>query len=170
LAAKWLVVDSASPRGVEEITGALRETLGSLPIAPPKIQQSPGAVMTAWLAEGWAPTGFALGDICELRESGELGGVVHCRGQDLTSDEIRAHLDAGKQVTRLGLIWSERLAFVLDEAMTVRRLQFLDVVRESLLETSHDSPEAVFDAEFALMTGELALLLPRLLELFGGEA
>ena len=31
-------------------------------------------------------------------------------------------------------------------------------------------PEAIFDAEFALMTGELALLAPRLLDVFGGEA
>jgi len=170
LAAGWLVVDSASPRGVEEVTGTLRETLGSLSIAPPRVQQSPAAVMTAWLVEGVAPAEFALGDICELREGGEAGGVVRCRGQDLTSEEIRAHLEAGKQVTRLGLIWNERLAFVLDEALIVRRLQFLDVVRESLLETAADSPEAVFDAEFALMTGELAFLLPRLLELFGSEA
>ncbi|MCP5159126.1 MAG: recombination-associated protein RdgC [Gammaproteobacteria bacterium] len=170
LATGWLVVDSASPRGVEEITGTLRETIGSLPIAPPKVKQSVAAVMTAWLVEGQAPAEFALGDSCELREGGETGGVVRCRGQDLTGDEIRAHLDAGKQVTRLGLIWNERLAFVLDEALIVRRVQFLDVVRESLLDMATDSPEAVFDAEFALMTGELALLLPRLLELFGGEA
>jgi recombination associated protein RdgC len=96
--------------------------------------------------------------------------VVRCRGQDLTGDEIRAHLAAGKQVTQLGLIWNDRLAFVLDEALVVRRLQFLDVVRESLQDDALGSLEAVFDAEFALMTGELTLLLPRLLELFGGEA
>ncbi|MCB1778244.1 MAG: recombination-associated protein RdgC [Candidatus Competibacteraceae bacterium] len=170
LSAGWLIVDSASPRGVEEITGALRETLGSLPIAPPSVQHSPAVAMTAWLLEGRAPAGFALGDSCELREGGETGSVVRCRGQDLTRDEIRAHLEAGKQVTRLGLTWNERLTFVLDEALIVRRLQFLDIVRESLSENAIDSREAAFDAEFALMTGELALLLPRLLELFGGEA
>lgn len=169
-AAGWLVVDSASPRGVEEITGMLRQTLDSLPVAPPRVAWSPVTVMTAWVAEGGAPAGFALGDVCELREGGDAGGIVRCRGQDLTGDEMRAHLQAGKQVTRLGLIWDGRIAFVLDEALVVRRLQFLDMVRESLRDIATPSPEAVFDAEFALMTGELALLLPRLLELFGGEA
>lgn len=164
----WLVVDSASPRVVEEITGTLRKTLDSLPIVPLQVQQSVAAVMTAWLIEGQAPAGFALGDVCELRERGEGGGIVRCRGQDLTGDEIRGHLDAGKQVTRLGLIWDERVSFLLDEALIVRRLQFLDVVRESLQDVA-DAPEALFDAEFALMTGELALLLPRLLASFGGE-
>jgi recombination associated protein RdgC len=166
--AGWLVIDSASPRGVEEITGILRKTLDSLPIEPPRARRSVAAIMTAWLAEGRAPAEFSLGDV-ELREGGGAGGIVRCRGQDLTGDEIRAHLEAGKQVTRLGLIWNDRLAFVLDEALVIRRLQFLDVVRESSRDAAA-SPEALFDAEFALMTGELALLLPRLLELFGGEA
>jgi recombination associated protein RdgC len=165
----WLVVDSASSRGVEEITGFLRKTLDTLAIAPLEVRKPVAAVMTAWLTEGRAPAEFALGDVCELREAGETGGVVRCRGQDLTGDEIRAHLEAGKQVTQLGLIWNERIAFVLDEALVVRRLRFLDVVKETLRDSRTDSPEAVFDAEFALMTGELALLLPRLLELFGGE-
>lgn len=168
-AAGWMVVDSASPHAVEDITGTLRETLDSLPVAPPRVKQPVAAVMTAWLTEGQAPAEFALGNVCELREGGDAGGVVRCRGQDLTGDEIRAHLQAGKQVTRLGLIWNGRVAFVLDESLVVRRLQFLDVVRESLRDVA-EAPEALFDAEFALMAGELALLLPRLLEVFGGEA
>ena len=127
------------------------------------------AVMTAWLAESQAPAEFTLGDTCELREVGEAGGIVRCRGQDLAGAEIRGHLVAGKEVTRLGLCWNERIAFVLDEALVIRQLQFLDVVRESLRDIA-DSPEAIFDAEFALMTGELALLVPRLLDVFGGEA
>lgn len=167
-AAGWLAVDSASPRGVEEITGMLRKTLGALSVAPLRVAWPPTAVMTAWLTQNGAPTEFALGDVCELREGGDGSGVVRCRGQDLTGEEMRGHLQAGKQVTRLGLSWDGRVAFVLDEALILRRLQFLDVVRESLRDTAAPSPEAVADAEFALMTGELALLLPRLLELFGG--
>ncbi|MER2512807.1 MAG: recombination-associated protein RdgC [Nitrosomonas ureae] len=168
-AGDWLVIDSATARGVEEVTALLRTTLGTLPIRPPKVKQSPSAVMTAWLLEGRAPPEFAFGDSCELREPGEAGGVVRCRGQDLTGDELRGHVLAGKQVTRLSLVWQGRVAFILDEDLVVRRLQFLDVVREALDGSYTDSPEAIFDAEYALMTGELALLLPRLLELFGSE-
>ena len=61
------------------------------------------------------------------------------------------------------------MAFVLDETLTLRRLRFLDVVRESLGDDATGSAEAVFDAEFALMTAELDGLIPRLLSVFGGE-
>lgn len=168
LAGGWLVIDSASPRRVEEMTGFLRKSLTSLPIMAPKAHQA-AAEMTRWLTEGRPPSGFEFGDSCELRAPEEAGGVVRCRRQDLTGEEMRAHLLAGKQVTRLGLCWNQRMSFMLDEALVVRRLHFLDVVRELLSDNDPDSAEAVFDAEYALMTGELALLLPALLTLFGSE-
>ncbi len=163
----WLVVNSASRKAVEELTGLLRKTLDSLPIEPPQVASAPDVIMTHWLAHGNLPTGLVPEDECELRDAGEEGGVVRCKGQDLSGEEIRSHLQAGKQVTRVALSWEKRISFVLAEDLIVRRLRFADVVRESLADV--DNPEALFDAEFALMTGELGLLLPRLLEFFGGE-
>ena len=164
----WLVINSASRKSVEEVTGMLRKTLGSLPIAPPQVTSAPEVIMTSWLAYGDLPKGLLLEDECELRDGGEDGGVVRCKGQDLSSEEIRSHLQAGKQVTRLALSWDKRISFVFAEDMSIRRLRFADIVREQVGEA--ESPEEVFDAEFALMTGELGLFLPRLLEFFGGEA
>lgn len=166
--AGWLMVDSASPRGVEEFTSTLRETLDTLPLAAPRVQHSVSGTMSAWLQEGIAPLDFTFGASCELREAGDAGGVVRCRGQDVCSDEIRAHLDAGKQVSRLALIWRERIAFILDENLVIRRLQFLDVVREEINQDDTPCAAALFDAEFALMSGELAQLIPAVLALFGG--
>ena len=57
--------------------------------------------MTAWLAHRNLPDDFVLGEECELREPGEDGGVVRCRGVDLLSEEVETHLNAGKQVARL---------------------------------------------------------------------
>lgn len=166
----WLVVNSASRRTVEELTGLLRKTVGSLPIMPLRVASAPASVMTGWLAQGELAADFELGDECELRDAGEAGGIVRCKGQDLAGEEIRGHLQAGKQVTRLALSWDERIAFVLGEDLSIRRLRFLDLVREQLDDTSAETVEAQCDAEFTLMSGELALFLHRLLEVFGGEA
>ena len=71
-------------------------------------------------------------------------------------------------MTKLGLIWQERIRFVLTEDLTVRRLQFLDVLQEEA-EQAGDDAESLFEATFALMTGELALLTAALIEALGGE-
>jgi recombination associated protein RdgC len=77
-------------------------------------------------------------------------------------------LAAGKLPTRLALTFDDRVSFVLTEKTEIKRLQFLDVVREQLDDKETDA-QALFDAGFALMTGELRLLLPALVEALGGE-
>ena len=165
----WLVVDAATPRKAETLSELLRRSLGSLPVTPPRVQASPAAVMTRWLEGEAIPGEIELGDECELRDPAEEGGVVRCRRQDLGADEVRAHLKAGKQAVRLALEWDERLSFVLGEDLSIKRLRFADVVKESLDGLEEQDRLAVADAEFALMGLELSRLLPSLLGLFGGE-
>ena len=94
----WLVVDTASRKAAESRVSLIREALGSFPAAPLAPDESPRVLMTDWLAHGKLPPGLALGDECELRDSGDGGAAVRCRRQDLESDEIREHLKSGKQV------------------------------------------------------------------------
>ena len=163
----WLIIDNINRKAVDRLTHSLRTAVGSLPITPPAVAHVPAVVMTAWLTNNLLDADFTLADECELQDRNETGGVVRCKGQDLNSSEILAHLQAGMQVTRVALIWKQRLAFVLAEDLSIRRLRFLDVVKEQVGET--DTPEQLFDAEFALMTGELAEFLPRLWASFGAS-
>jgi recombination associated protein RdgC len=165
----WLVVDAASPRKAEELIALLRESVGSLPVVPLGVVDAPGAVMTGWLTAGDLPAGFLIEDECDLIDRGQARGTVRVRRQDLSSDEIRGHLDAGKVVTRLALTFDDRLSFVLDDGLTVRRLRFLDVVQEAAREVDAETGAERFDADFAVMSLELALFLPRLVDAFGGE-
>ncbi len=166
----WLVVDAVSAKRAEELIGLLRETLGSFPVTPLEVVQSPAAVMTGWLEGQPLPVEFQLGDECELRDPMEDGGIVRCRRQDLTGDEIKAHLKAGKQLVRVALEWHERLALVLAEDLSIRRLKFLDVIQEEAAEAEAEDAVTRFDVDFALMSLELGRFIPRLLELFGGMA
>lgn len=162
----WLIIDSASPKGVEEFTEVLRETLGTLPITPPQLESTPALVMTHWLESGLLPSDIELADECEMRDG---DGVVQCKGQDLFSEEIRGHLQAGKQVTKLALAWDNRLSVVLSDDLTIRRLLFTDLVQEQIKDIHTDNAADVFDAQFALMIGELRLFLPRLLDWFDAK-
>lgn len=165
----WLVVDAASRKRAEELTVLLRQSLGSLPVAPPASVERPAAIMTGWLAEEAAPEDFVLESECELRDPKEDGGIVRCRRQDLATPEIQAHLKAGKEASQLALTWNERISFVLDEAFSIKRLRFLDVVQDQAAEVETEDEAARFDVDFSIMTLELAHFLPRLFEAFGGE-
>ena len=168
--ARWVFIDSASAGRAEEVLNLLRECIGSLPVLLPQVNNAPAATMTGWLLHRNLPDDFMLGQECELREPGEDGGVVRCRGVDLSSEEVETHLHAGKQVARLSLAWEERLQLVLAEDLCLRRLKFSD----ELMKENEDIPEADdaarMDADFALMSDAVTSLQERIMALFGGEA
>lgn len=165
----WLVVNGTPGRAVDEFTSLLRKAADSLPIARLRTAQHPDTTLTAWLTDA-PPAGWVIGDRATLRELDEHGATWTASAADLCSDDTRAHLAAGQQVTRLAVEWQERLSCVLGDDYAVRRLRFLDVVQEQLADTNAETVAEEIDARFALMTLELAAFLPALVEAFGGEA
>ena len=73
------------------------------------------------------------------------------------------HLKAGKRVARLALTWQDRISFVLDADMSLKRIRFLDAVQDERAETESHSDAERFDSDFAIMSLELGRLIPRLL-------
>jgi recombination associated protein RdgC len=168
--ANWLFVDAASAARAEELLNLLRECIGSFPVLLPQVNSAPVQVMTGWLLHRSLPRDFELGAECELREPGEEGGVVRCRGVDLLSEEVETHLHAGKQVARVALAWDERVQLVLAEDLCLRRLRFADELLKENEDISDDDQAARLDADFALMADAIGGLQERVLALFGGEA
>ncbi|NCS64622.1 MAG: recombination-associated protein RdgC [Hydrogenophilales bacterium CG03_land_8_20_14_0_80_62_28] len=164
----WLAVDTASATKSEALLKLLGDCAPNLPLKLLHTQLSPAAAMTRWLAESDAPTGFSIDRDCELQLPGEDRATVRYVRHALDGEEIGQHIAAGKQATRLGLTWSDRVSFVLTEKLEIKRLQFLDIITEQSAQA--EDAEAMFQTEFALMTGELGRLLADLLAALGGEA
>ncbi|MDO9213347.1 MAG: recombination-associated protein RdgC [Methylococcales bacterium] len=165
----FLVVDSASANKAEDLLSLLRKCLGSLPAVPLNTVDKPIATMTEWLLTQETPKDVTIEDECELRSPEEAGGVIRCKRHDLSLPEIKNHLDIGKQVIKLAINWEDRLSFILDENLSVKRLKFLDLVQDQVTDTNADDEAARFDVNFSIMSLELANFIPRLLEIFGGE-
>ena len=155
----WIVIDTSSRKNAEEAVTQVREAVGRFPATPLAPEESPRALLTAWLTTGDLPPNLVLGDECELRDPAEAGAIVRCRRQDLELDEVKEHLKSGKQVFQLGLEFDERISFVLGEDLVIRKLRFLDIVLDEIDESSMESSRAELDATFTLMTLEIRRLL-----------
>lgn len=166
----WIGVDAASRNRAADFLSVLRDTLGSLPVRPLAARSLPGTMMSEWVRTAQDPEGLELGGDCELRDAVQDGGAIKIKQQDLFSDEVRQHLERGKEVTRLALTWRERLSFVLDEDLGLTRLKPQDLMLDELDTGDLDDRLAAADAEFVLMCGELARMVPELLAALGGEA
>ena len=165
-----LVVDSNSSKKAEELLSLLRESLGSLSVTIPKTKDSPSLIMTDWLYKNSTPSDLNIENECELRAPDDESSTVRCKNHDLSLPEIQAHLKAGKEVIKLAVSWNDRLTFILDDTLGIKRLRFLDLVLEQAGEIDTDDEAQRFDADFSIMNLELAEFFPRLLEIFGGES
>lgn len=165
----WLAVDAGSDARADEFMESLLAAVEGIAPRPLQTQVSPCTAMTQWLVAGEAPAGFSIDSDLELRPAREGQAAIRYVHHELAGPEIAGHIESGKIATRLGLSWNDRIAFVLTDQMHLKRLAFLDILQEEA-ERSATTSEEQFDADFALMSGELGRMIPDLLLALGGEA
>jgi recombination associated protein RdgC len=159
-------IDTSSPAKAEQMIKLIVETIPDLPIKLLHTVKTPGSIMTDWLATDYAWPGFTVDRDGELRLPGEDRATVRYVHHAMDGEEIHEHIAAGKKVTRLGMTWHDRISFILTERFEIKRLQFLDIMKEQT-ETAKDA-EALFASEFLLMTEDLGQLIVDLLAACGG--
>jgi recombination associated protein RdgC len=171
---KFLVVDSASLTGADKVVSQLVEVLSEMPGSGPRLLARPvqttmsaAVAMAHWLASREAPVGFSVDRDCELKMPDDQKSTVRYSRHTLEIDEVAEHIAAGKVPTQLAMTWNDRVSFVLTDAAQVRKLKLLDVVLDGVQDKGKDDDG--FDADAAIVTGELSALIPDLLEALGGE-
>ena len=166
-AGEWLFVDTANRRKAENLLTKLREALGGLPAQQPVPRQSPASLMTNWLLQGEAQGRFVLDSDVTLVGVGDVAPKVKISRKDLTAEDVVQHAKNGMKVTELGLVWNDRVAFILTQDLTLKRIQWLDVVQEEA-EGSCDDAESMAYATQLLMAAALSVILGELVDLLGG--
>ncbi len=162
-----LLVDSAAASKAENLLAKLREALGGLKAQLVHTRQTPSALMTEWLLRGHAAGRFELDDIASLRGAGDVPPEIRIKRQDLTAEEVAGHVRCGKIVSELGLVWDERVAFVLTSEFTLKRIQYLDVLQEAA-ENHGDNAADLAAASQLIVSANLSALIGELVELMGG--
>lgn len=167
----WIAVDASSITKAEQLLSELREALGSLRVRLPEVQHSPGATLSGWvMGSHELPAGIELEQECEIKDTlADESGVIKVKGQDLTSNEIRAHIEGGMEVSKLALCWEQQLRMVLHDDLTLHRLKLTDEYRDQLEEQAPEEELAALDADVTQLGLEYTRLFPQLLAAFGGE-
>lgn len=165
---RWFVVEAASSAKCDEVMGALAKAIDPFPVMPLYTELSPAASMTNWLLSDEPPAGFSIDQTTELQSTNETRASVRYKHQSVDIEEVRKHVEAGKQCVRLALTWNDRISFSLTDGLDIKGVTPLDVLNEGR-EKQAESEIEQFDADITLMGGELSRLLADLVEALGGE-
>lgn len=163
---RTVLIDSNSQAKADEIISLLVEALPGLSVSLLYTQISPTVAMSHWLTTQEPPVGFTVDRECELQSGDESKATVKYARHPLDIEEIQKHIAAGKLPTKLALTWDDRVSFVLTDGLQLKGIDFLDTVFEG----KKEADKSGFDADVAISTGEMAALLPDLIEALGGES
>jgi recombination associated protein RdgC len=167
-AAGWLAIDASSPTAADAVVKMILKAVAKFPLESLRVNAPPAMMMTNWLETDEAPYRFTVDQDAELRATGESRAAVRWVKHTLDPEELRRHIAAGKQCTRLAMTWNSRISFVLTESLEVKSVRPLDIIKES--ENHAYSDDERFNNDFTLMTGELRAMLADLVEALGGLA
>ena len=171
---RWLAVNAVADAKVEQFMETLRRADDGMQARRLETQRSPASAMAEWLVQGDAPGAFTIDQDLELRSADAAKATVRYARHNLEGKEIRDHIAAAKTVVRLGLTWNDKISFVLTENLQIKRLVRVNVINEEAatgidLENEQEQAQEKFELDFALMTGELALMIDDLIKALGGE-
>jgi recombination associated protein RdgC len=170
-AGRTVWVGAGSTKKADTVVTRLIELLGGgLKLALLQTELAPATAMAAWLQSKEAPPGFSIDRECELKQPDSEKATVRYARHTLEIDEVGEHIAQGKLPTQLAMTWQGRVSFVLTEALTLKKIDLLDVVMEGagVDAANQGKDEGGFDADVAIATGELRQLLPALVEALGG--
>lgn len=162
--ARLLAIGTSNQTRADAITTQLTKHVPGLALTLLDTQTSPQAAMAAWLLAQEPPASFSIDHECELKAADASKAAVRYARHPLDIAEVPEHIRLGKLPTRLALTWQGRVSFVLTEGLQLRRVALLETEQQERQRGEDD-----FDADVALVTGELARLLPDLIAALGGE-
>jgi recombination associated protein RdgC len=163
----WLVIDSSSPSKADEVIKLLLKC-DKIPMESLRTKISPQTAMTDWLAGNEAPKGFTIDQDTELRAHTEDKATVRYVRHSIDPDDVQRHIAAGKQCTKLAMTWDDKISFILSENLAIKRIKPLDILNEDKDQRTADENER-FDADFLLMTSELAKMIDDIVFSLGGQ-
>lgn len=165
---RWLVVDAAAAAKCDEVMGALAKVVDPFPVIPLYTEFSPAASMTNWLLSDEPPASFSIDQTTELQSTNETRASVRYKHQSVDIEDVRKHVQSGKQCVRLAMTWADRISFSLTDNLDIKGVTPLDILKEGQ-EAQPESEIEQLSADITLMGGELSRLLTDLVEALGGE-
>jgi len=159
-----LVIDASSPAQVDEFYELLTETIGSFGALQLVASENPSLLMSEWIKQTM-PKGWSLSGEYLLKDHNDER-TARFKDYDTENPFVTDLLEDGYSIKRLGIRFKEQLSAVIQDDLQVKSVKFNEELLKDNDELKGEDELLKFDADFALMTANLAEFIKELCSLF----
>lgn len=168
-AGPYFIVDTSSPARADMMIDALRSVLEALPLAMINTQKQITGEMIEWLL-GTTPWGMTVDDFVELEKAEPGKPAIAYKRTTLDESDMRRRISDAYVPRKIGITLHDRISFKVDDSLHLKQLAALELMQ---VDKRHYDDKAedmaqVFDADVALMAGELVATYNFLIAQLGG--
>nr|WP_325097298.1 recombination-associated protein RdgC [Marinomonas spartinae] len=145
-----LVIYTTTASMIEHAFKHLQTMLGRFPMTPLQAQTNPSFIMSEWLLMNALPASLETGDRCDIQDHSEDKASIAFKSLEPLSEDVTRHLDQGMSVKSLALRYSDKLSFVLNDDLTIRKIKWDDAIKEAAFSDSDGGALSDLDANFAI--------------------
>jgi recombination associated protein RdgC len=162
-----IAIDTASQSIADMVLGGLLRAIQTpFVIQQAKYVAQPIAVMTQWMTEYEAPTGFSIDpDTAVFAANEDAGASVKYSHISLPQEDAARLIESGRNVVTLALTFNDRVSFVLTGAGRIKRVSPTDVLKVPKKEAQDPTAH---DADMLLMAGTYGELVEAVADLMDG--
>ncbi|MFP8968590.1 recombination-associated protein RdgC [Pokkaliibacter sp. CJK22405] len=166
----WVAVPVTGYSAAESLLSFIREALGTFPVIPVRVMNSPEVVMTSWINNGAGPDDdVTLFGTMTLADPADDGVRISCRDIEPFGDEVRAHLEAGRRVTSVGVMIENLFGAVISSDLIFKNFQLAEFLQEELEHTKTDTTAAEYAAWHIIMADAMDQAVQCLPRWFGSD-
>ncbi|MFV5212732.1 recombination-associated protein RdgC [Azonexus caeni] len=168
-AGQFFIVDTSSPARADMMIEALRSVLDALPLSMIQTENRITGEMIQWLL-GSTPFGLTVDDFVELEKAEPGKPAIAYKRTTLDESDMRRRISDGYVPRKIGVTLNDRLSFKVDDSLHLKQLAALELMQ---IDKRHQDDQAedmaqIFDADVALMVGELVRAYNFLIAKLGG--
>lgn len=162
---KRIIINASSANQASQLTSMLRKSVSNISIEPLAPTKNLAFQFAQWIqCPDTLPAHFQLASDCLLFSLEDEKKRVHCKGYELSAEEILTLLSQDMATAEISLIWKERIQFTLTQDFIFKKLKGLDYFLDEVNEIKQlDGEHQQKDAALALLSGELRELVNDLL-------
>lgn len=161
-----IVVNSSSRSKAEDLLALLRKCLGTLRVTSFSPSVAPDETMTNLIVEQNLPEVFSMGHGAKLSGIGDHAPQIGMKNCDLNSEEVKAHIDAERYVTRLSLEYDNCMSFDVCDDLSIKAIKYFDVLTEQNDDIDKDDIKCRLEADLLLMSSETNRMINDVLAIF----